>query len=63
MIHLVSIDGTITIRSRYLGADTICIAFFHNLDSTSIVIRYCCIAIIFLVFKSWMRHFIDRLSQ
>ncbi len=42
-------DGTIhlppdSILSRYLGADTICIAFFFfftNFDSTSIAIRYC----------------------
>ncbi len=40
-------DGTINlppdpIRSRYLGADTICIAIcLKNLDSTSIAIRYC----------------------
>ncbi len=52
-------DGTIhlppdSILSRYLGADTICIAIFlKNFDSASIAIRYCnVLRILFFVFNS-----------
>ncbi len=66
-ISLINIrDGTIhlpsdLILSRYLGADTICIAikkkmfffFLKNFDSTSIAIRYCCVAIFVFNSRPW----------
>ncbi len=58
-IYIFIRDGTIhltpdSILSRYLGADTICIAFFFkNFDSTSISIRYCYVAIFVFNSRPW----------
>ncbi len=62
MIHL----APDSILSRFLGADTICIAIkkknFKNFDSTSIAIWYCCVTIK-THFRSHFSYFISVFSK